>query len=483
MATDATEEGETFAQRTAAFVEWFKKRPGTLLSDKVELVDMRRMGAGRGVVAVQDIAEDELICQTPLSAVLAHSSSDIPPHALIGTVDSGEWLPLIVTIIYEYLLDTDSEWYPYFQVLPTHFDTLMHWTDTELEYLQASAVVGKIGKAEAEAQWETMIDTMLVNEDLFPTDGADLETRTAELVKLCHMAGSLIQAYAFDIVDEQGSDTESGDSEEFKEDDEDDPVKALVPFADMFNADADRNNARLYQENGCLQMRATQAIKAGQQIFNDYGPLPRSDLLRMYGYTTENYAKYDVVEFSHDLLVEVAGMKNPKNNATWLKREEQLDEIGILDDGYAFPRPTDGAKLEDAVPGDIHMMLRALTANPNVSKVPKSKDESLSIEEAVLLSAVATKRLAEYKTSLEEDAETWKQLEADPETHLPPGPSAKRYLSALRIRCGEKEVLRDLIKLCQDHIATKTTDIANTDRKRKHSNAATTASKAKRTHS
>ena len=49
MATDATEEGETFAQRTAAFVEWFKKRPGTLLSDKVELVDMRRMGAGRGV--------------------------------------------------------------------------------------------------------------------------------------------------------------------------------------------------------------------------------------------------------------------------------------------------------------------------------------------------------------------------------------------------------------------------------------------------
>lgn len=45
-------------------------------------------------------------------------------------------------------------------------------------------------------------------------------------------------------------------------------------------------------------MKATRAIRTGDEVFNDYGPLPRSDLLRMYGYLTENYAQYDVVELS-----------------------------------------------------------------------------------------------------------------------------------------------------------------------------------------
>lgn len=53
-------------------------------------------------------------------------------------------------------------------------------------------------------------------------------------------------------------------------------------------------------------MKALQPIKAGEEIFNDYGTLPRSDLLRRYGYITPNYAQYDVVEVSHDLIVESA---------------------------------------------------------------------------------------------------------------------------------------------------------------------------------
>ena len=56
------------------------------------------------------------------------------------------------------------------------------------------------------------------------------------------MAGSLIMAYAFDL--DQNGDQEEADADEdgFIEDDEEDPAKGLVPFADMLNADADRNN-------------------------------------------------------------------------------------------------------------------------------------------------------------------------------------------------------------------------------------------------
>ena len=45
-----------------------------------------------------------------------------------------------------------------------------------------------------------------------------------------------------------------------------------------------------------MTMIALKPIKKGEQIFNDFGQLPRSDLLRRYGYVTDRYKKWDVVE-------------------------------------------------------------------------------------------------------------------------------------------------------------------------------------------
>lgn len=55
-------------------------------------------------------------------------------------------------------------------------------------------------------------------------------------------------------------------------------------------------------------MKAIKPIKAGEEIFNDYGEIPRSDLLRRYGYVTDNYAQYDVVELSLDQICQAAGL-------------------------------------------------------------------------------------------------------------------------------------------------------------------------------
>ena len=55
-------------------------------------------------------------------------------------------------------------------------------------------------------------------------------------------------------------------------------------------------------------MRATRRIAGNEQIFNDYGEIPRADLLRRYGYVTENYAPYDVVELPLELICQAAGL-------------------------------------------------------------------------------------------------------------------------------------------------------------------------------
>jgi SET domain-containing protein 6 len=215
-------------------------------------------------------------------------------------------------------------------------------------------------------------------------------------------------------------------------------------------------------------MRATKAIQQGEEIFNDYGPLPRSELLRRYGYITDNYAKYDVVEVEHDLLVEVSGMRNPDVNEQWLRREEVLDELGIIDDGYDLPRPEQDATLEAYLPGNIHMLLRGLCLESNGMKSSQLKSqESLSIEEAALLKAVAIKKLSQYSTALAEDR---KSLNSHlPSLHNEEGLMDHRKAMALQVVIGEKEILHHIINMCETYVVKKTKEIAANGKKRKNS--------------
>lgn len=198
----------------------------------------------------------------------------------------------------------------------------------------------------------------------------------------------------------------------------------------------------------------------------------------MYGYLTDNYARYDVVEFSHNTLLEVAGKKHDRKDKIWREREQQLDELGLIDDGYAIPRPDHGTEtLEDALPGQIHMLLRALCASENDKNVKKPKDV-VTVEEAALLQGILTKKLSEYKTTLEADQKVLEALHSDAETALiPTGCNALRYSMALQVRIGEKEILRQLMTLCQSHIKAKSEETAARSTKRKFNDNSETHSK------
>ena len=50
---------------------------------------------------------------------------------------------------------------------------------------------------------------------------------------------------------------------------------------------------------------AVKRIQKGEEIFNDYGILPSSDLLRRYGYISDEYKKWDVVELRTETLVRI----------------------------------------------------------------------------------------------------------------------------------------------------------------------------------
>lgn len=198
-------------------------------------------------VASNDIAEGEDIFRLPRNVVLMVKNSRLNEILTDELKDIGPWLSLVVVMIYEYSLGDQSSWKEYFQVLPSTFDTLMFWSDQELLELQASAVVDKIGKKDAEQDiFDIVIPLVKSHPRLFPPvhgiSSYDGEVGAQTLLELAHRMSSLIMAYAFDI--EKLEDEEDDGEDGYLTDDEEQLPKGMIPLADLLNADADRNNVR-----------------------------------------------------------------------------------------------------------------------------------------------------------------------------------------------------------------------------------------------
>lgn len=200
-------------------------------------------------MARANIPEGEELFSIPRSLILAVQNSEL--KTLLGQdVEAlGPWLSLMLVMIYEYLLGSKSRWAPYFQVLPTRFDTLMFWSSAELNELQASAIVEKIGKQGAEESIQQSIAPIVrANPSLFPPVNGlasyEGDAGTAALLELAHMMGSLIMAYAFDMekAEDDEDEPENPDDSYMTDDEEELLPKGMVPLADLLNADADRNN-------------------------------------------------------------------------------------------------------------------------------------------------------------------------------------------------------------------------------------------------
>ncbi len=150
------------------------------------------------------------------------------------------WMSLILVMMYEADQKEKSTWWPYFRILPEDFDTLMLWSPSDLAELQGSAVVKKIGKKEADASFiEQLLPVVKRQHALlgdYTTAFANSDAE-AHFLKIAHRMATLIMAYAFDFEPDQVDEDWQDDTSEISS-----LPKAMVPLADLFNADGDKNN-------------------------------------------------------------------------------------------------------------------------------------------------------------------------------------------------------------------------------------------------
>ncbi|RMJ24606.1 SET domain-containing protein [Aspergillus sp. HF37] len=437
----------SFQHQSDEFTHWLASRPGIRISSKIHVADLRSIDAGRGVVARSDIPEGEELFAIPRDLVLTPQNSKLKDSISEDLEELGPWLSLILVMIHEYLLGQQSTWAPYFKVLPREFDTLMFWTSSELQELQGSAIVEKIGKQDAEESILEMIAPLVrANPSLFPPiDGLQSyegDAGARALLGLAHMMGSLIMAYAFDIEQTEDEDGEGDDESGYMTDEEEQLPKGMVPLADLLNADADRNNARFFQEEDSLVMKVVKPIGAGDEIFNDYGEIPRAELLRRYGYVTDNYAPYDVVELSLGEICQAAGLEN--DDAESQPPLQFLEDLELLDDGYAIPRPSNEDPLSDILPDELVLLLKTLAMSPQQLEQQKSKSKppkpSFGQAEATILQKAAQLKQSQYGTSISQDQE---YLANFSQSGAVEG-SRRRQKMAIQVRIGEKEILHSL---------------------------------------
>lgn len=202
-------------------------------------------------MAQTDLPEGEELFAIPRGFILSVQNSKLNEVLGQELSEVGPWMSLMLVMIYEYLVGEQSIWAPYFRVLPQQFDTLMFWSPAELQELQGSAIVEKIGKQGAdESILEMIVPIVRANPSLFPPihglPSYDGDAGAEAVLRLSHIMGSLILAYAFDIEKAEDEDEDGEGEDGYQTDEEEEQAaKGMVPLADLLNADATRNNVSL----------------------------------------------------------------------------------------------------------------------------------------------------------------------------------------------------------------------------------------------
>ncbi|SCV73464.1 BQ2448_7390 [Microbotryum intermedium] len=422
--TLAMSTGQVTAPQEQAFVNWLKSN-GATVNQCVGLTHFE--GMGRGAVALQDIQPDTLLFSLPRSILLTTSTSSLSSRVPLTTLTG--WTPLILSLMYEYL--RTLKWKPYFDLLPASFDSLMFWSEPELDQLKGSSVLDKVGKKEAELAYTGELLPFVGNHS------SVLGNKEDYTLDLFHRCGSWILSRSFHVEsanpDEdkpKGKRDEDSDSDDEEEEEREDVADvAMVPMADLLNARFGSDNARLFYEPSTLNMMSTASIPAGAQIFNTYADPPNSDLLRRYGHVDEENGA-DLVEIGLELVVGLVG--GPEGSSLseveQSTRVEWLLELGV-DDTFVLDKTHE---LPEELVSTIRTLLLDKAGFEKAQRKempPKPRLDSVSAKWAI---AILDKRMEEYETSIEEDETLLSQTDLDPRRRM-----------AIIVRHGEKRLLRE----------------------------------------
>lgn len=309
----------SFEEATQGFCQWLTSSAGIHISPKIFVGDLRNVNQGRCIRASQDIGVDEILFEIPRSSILNIDTCqlvhDFPHLREKFWQEMGHWESLIICMAYEIkVIGKQSFWSPYFQVLPQaqDFNTLVYWTADQLNALQPSLVISRLGANESKEMYRKILEYM-------QRFGSEFWSKIGQFTfEEFVWVATVIMSYSFDV-DLKGEEEEEDDEEEEEEGDEegesnvanDKYMKSMVPLADSLNADTKHFNAHLLYDEESLKMVSVKPIGVGEQVYNFYGEHPNAEILRRYGYVEWDGSQFDFGELPLSCIEQVLQREIP----------------------------------------------------------------------------------------------------------------------------------------------------------------------------
>lgn len=300
-----------YGDATVQFSAWLEQVAGVRMSPKIAISDRRSENEGRCVVARDAIEGQEVLFEIPRSAILNVQTSRLAERHQELRVrlleEIGHWEGLVLCMLYEMkVLNVESRWWAYFQVLPRpdELNSLMFWSDEQLEGLKPSLIVERVGVEEAKQMYERVLGIIRETGEVLLEEMGSISWSDFVYV------ASIIMSYSFDVEIADSQENELLDQDlEVSTVKSDAYIKSMIPLADTLNANTNKCNANLVYDVESLKMCATKPIGMGEQVYNIYGDHPNSELLRRYGYVEWEGSKHEFGELPITTIVKAVSEK------------------------------------------------------------------------------------------------------------------------------------------------------------------------------
>ncbi|KAA8491480.1 hypothetical protein FVE85_2495 [Porphyridium purpureum] len=285
--------------------------------------------AGEDTASEAPLSRPAYCCRAKQSLSVGHEVARIPKHAVLSAHNSEDLrhvmmqhemmqsgaLGTIVALMYERARLEQSKWFGYLQMLPLYEPLPVMWSALELEGLRGTDLSRTVQQdlLLMKQDYEELVKPMC--EELARLSGASQAAFSFNEFK---NAATIVASRAFYV------DSTHGD--------------ALVPVADMFNHasgrehvhiesnrddehssdDADdtdkRHSAKSSEQEQAvdpfLSIVVVQEARPGDEVFNTYGTISTSALLKKYGFVEEGHEnKYDQVIFALSSVVQLVASK------------------------------------------------------------------------------------------------------------------------------------------------------------------------------